>query len=106
MHLKLTQVVSEITGVTGMAILKAILAGERDPQRPAEALTPPLPPHGGRHRQGAAGHLARRTPVCLTPSGRVVCLLSPADRPMCSADQSPSGDLSRYQCGPALAPEA
>jgi len=31
MNLKLTQVVSDITGVTGMAILKAILAGERDP---------------------------------------------------------------------------
>src|SRR5256714_2557784 len=31
MTLKLTQVVSDITGVTGMAILKAILAGERDP---------------------------------------------------------------------------
>jgi hypothetical protein len=32
MHLKLTQVVSDIPGVTGMAILKAIIAGERDPQ--------------------------------------------------------------------------
>jgi transposase len=73
MHLKLTQVVSEITGVTGMAILQAILAGERDPQRLATRRHPPLPPHGGRHRQGAAGHLARRTPVCL---------LSPAERPM------------------------
>ena len=31
MHLKLTQVVSAITGVTGMAILTAILAGERAP---------------------------------------------------------------------------
>ena len=31
MHLKLTQVVSDITGVTGMAIIKAIIAGERDP---------------------------------------------------------------------------
>jgi hypothetical protein len=31
MNLKLTQVVSAITGVTGMAILKAILAGARDP---------------------------------------------------------------------------
>lgn len=30
MNLKLTQVVSDISGVTGMAILKAILAGERD----------------------------------------------------------------------------
>ena len=31
MNLTLTQVVSEITGVTGMAILKAIVAGEHDP---------------------------------------------------------------------------
>jgi len=40
MHLKLTQVVSEITGVTGMAILKAIIAGERDPQRLAQLRNP------------------------------------------------------------------
>src|SRR5438128_2405869 len=40
MHLKLTQVVSEITGVTGMAILKAIVAGERDPQRLAKLRNP------------------------------------------------------------------
>ena len=32
MPLKLTQVVSASTGVTGMAILQAILAGKRDPQ--------------------------------------------------------------------------
>jgi transposase len=32
MHLKLTEVVSDITGKTGMTILRAILAGERDPQ--------------------------------------------------------------------------
>ena len=40
MHLKLTQVVSEITGVTGMAILKAIIAGERDPQHLAKLRHP------------------------------------------------------------------
>src|SRR5438094_868763 len=33
MHLKLTEVVSDITGKTGMEMLRAILAGERDPQR-------------------------------------------------------------------------
>lgn len=33
MNLKLAEVVSDITGVTGMAILDAILAGERDPQK-------------------------------------------------------------------------
>jgi transposase len=31
MNLKLTEVVSDITGHTGMAILRSILAGERDP---------------------------------------------------------------------------
>jgi transposase len=33
MHLKLTEVVSDINGKTGMEIIHAILAGERDPQR-------------------------------------------------------------------------
>jgi len=32
MNIKLQHVVSDVTGVTGMAILKAILSGERDPQ--------------------------------------------------------------------------
>ena len=32
MHLKLTEVVSDITGKTGMTIIRAILAGERAPQ--------------------------------------------------------------------------
>ena len=40
MHRKLTQVVSAITGVTGMAILKAIIAGERAPQRLAKLRNP------------------------------------------------------------------
>jgi transposase len=33
MHLKLTEVVSDINGKTGLEIIRAILAGERDPQR-------------------------------------------------------------------------
>jgi transposase len=33
MNLKLTEVVSDITGKTGIEIIRAILAGERDPQR-------------------------------------------------------------------------
>lgn len=36
MNLKLQHVLSDITGVTGMAILQAILAGERNPQRLAK----------------------------------------------------------------------
>jgi transposase len=36
MNIKLTHVLSDITGVTGMGIIRAILDGERDPQRLAE----------------------------------------------------------------------
>jgi hypothetical protein len=36
MNVKLTEVVSDITGVTGMAIIRAILGGERDPLRLAK----------------------------------------------------------------------
>ena len=38
MNVKLTEVVSDVTGVTGMAILRAILAGE-PPDQPRTALT-------------------------------------------------------------------
>ena len=44
MHLKRTQVVSDSTGVTGMAILKAILAGERDPVSLAKLRNPHCQP--------------------------------------------------------------
>jgi transposase len=40
MHRKRTQVVSDSTGVTGMAILTAIIAGERAPQRLAKLRNP------------------------------------------------------------------
>jgi transposase len=40
MNLKLTQVVSDITGATGMAIIKAIIAGERDPATLAKLRNP------------------------------------------------------------------
>ena len=36
MNVKLQHVVSDITGVTGLAIIKAILAGERDPRTLAQ----------------------------------------------------------------------
>jgi transposase len=40
MNVQLTQVVSDITGVTGMAIIRTILAGERDTQRLAALRQP------------------------------------------------------------------
>lgn len=46
MHLTLSQVVSDLTGVTGMAILQAIIAGERDPLTLATLRNP-----HGQHRE-------------------------------------------------------
>jgi transposase len=40
MNLKLTEVISDITGVTGMAILKSILRGVRDPKKLARLRDP------------------------------------------------------------------
>jgi transposase len=40
MNVQLTNVLSDITGVTGLTIIRAILAGERDPQRLAQYRDP------------------------------------------------------------------
>jgi transposase len=40
MNVQLHRVVSDVTGVTGMSIIRAILAGERDPQRLAALKDP------------------------------------------------------------------
>ena len=40
MNLKLSHVVSDITGLTGMGIIKAILSGERDPVKLAKFRDP------------------------------------------------------------------
>ncbi len=40
MNVKLSQVVTDITGVTGLSIIRAIVAGERDPHQLAELRQP------------------------------------------------------------------
>ena len=44
LNVKLTEVVSDITGVTGMAIIKAVLRGEREPQQLAKLRDPRCKP--------------------------------------------------------------
>jgi len=51
MNVKLQHVISDVTGVTGMTILKAILAGERDPQKLAH--------FRDRHCQHSGAEIAR-----------------------------------------------
>ena len=43
MNLTLSQVVSDLTGVTGLAILTAIMAGARDPPHLAQLRNPHCP---------------------------------------------------------------
>lgn len=40
MNLQLANVISDLSGVTGQAIVRAIVAGERDPQKLAELSHP------------------------------------------------------------------
>jgi transposase len=40
MNVKLTEAISDVTGVTGLAIIKAIVAGERDPKKLAQLRDP------------------------------------------------------------------
>jgi len=65
MNLKLTQVVSDLTGVTGMAIIKAILAGERDPQHLAKLRNP--------HCQHAEDDIAKALQGTGAPSTCLPC---------------------------------
>ena len=44
MHLQLHHVISDITGLTGLAIIDAILDGERDPEEPALLRDPAFVP--------------------------------------------------------------
>ena len=78
MNVKLPEVVSDITGLTGMSIIRAIVRGERD----AQALAT-LRDHRckeGDHRTRAAGDMAARAPVYLAAVPRIVRLLPRGSR--------------------------
>jgi hypothetical protein len=63
MNLQIHHVISDITGVTGLRILDAILAGERRPEVLAELRHPAIKAHGddrqGPDRPGAASTSSR-----------------------------------------------
>jgi transposase len=62
MHLKLGHVVSDIAGVTGLAIIRAIGAGQRDPGELAKLRDRRCPADEETIAPIAAGELARGTP--------------------------------------------
>lgn len=66
MNLKLAHVVSDITGLTGMAIIKAILSGERDSVKPAKLRDPRCKNSEATVARALEGHY--REELCLRSS--------------------------------------
>ena len=67
MNIQLTEVLSDVMGATGQAIIRAIVAGERDPQRLARLRYGRRQGQCRAGRQGARGQLARGAPVRARP---------------------------------------
>ena len=79
MNVKLTQVVSDITGVTGMSIIRAIVAGERDPHTAGSLSSIRLCKERRGNRQGSPGQLQAGTRVCTQAGFGSIRLLPAAD---------------------------
>ena len=79
MNVKLTEVVSDIAGLTGMSIIDAILAGERDPIKPGATAAWALPPQRGRDCPRVGRNVAARTSLRASAGTRVVSVPSSAD---------------------------
>ena len=68
MNIQLANVSSDVSGVTGQAILKAILAGERDPHKLAALRDPRVK---ASEEQSCAAE--RRSTICMVPPQRGHC---------------------------------
>jgi hypothetical protein len=92
MNMQLGDALSDLSGVSGMNIIQAILKGERDPWQ----LAPPGPARGeGRPRgycQKLGGELARGTVVC-APAARRAQPLGPRPKGKKSSGNAPAFDL-------------
>ena len=64
MNIKLHHVIDNLTGMTGLAIIEAILEGERDPHQLAKHRDRRSKTCPTNHRQSLGGRLAQRTPLC------------------------------------------
>ena len=72
MNLQLTQAVADITGQTGLTIIRAIVAGERYPQQLATYRRAELCEECRRYRQGLNRQLSSRACVCAQTGPRPV----------------------------------
>ena len=88
MNIKLHDVISSLSGVSGLAVVRAILGGERDPHRLLMLCDTQIQRKQGRARQRSApGDVGRRASVCTQASAAKLgtlsgsdCRVRPADR--------------------------
>jgi transposase len=64
-NVKLHHVIDDLTGVTGLAIVEAILAGQRDPLQASQVSASSHSRYPTEHRQSLGGRLAQRTALCV-----------------------------------------
>ena len=80
MNLKLTQVLSDVSGTTGLAIIRDIVAGERDPHKLAAHRDPHCRKSEAEIAAALTGNYKREHLFALGPGVGGLRLLQPADR--------------------------
>src|SRR5215510_3088626 len=88
MHLTLQPVGSDITGVTGRAIMKAILAGERAPRTWARVRAPRGQQDEATSAQALYGP-GRAAPLWVLPQALERCAFQPQPRAACAVRLAP-----------------
>ena len=96
MNVQLPLVVSDITGVTGLRILRDIVAGQRDPHSSPRIATT-LPRLAGRDHRRVDRQLPAGTPLCLATESRTLRHV-PAQLAAC--DRAIEGHLQRLTATP------
>ncbi len=82
MNVQLANVISDLSGLTGQAIVRAILAGERDPRKLAELSHPRIQASREEIAKSLEGNWRLRTVVCAEAGNGDVRHLSAQDRRM------------------------
>ena len=90
MNIQLANVLSDVSGMTGQAIIQAILAGERDPHQLAAFRGLPGEGQRGGDRAQSGRQLARRSAVCAEAGTRGLPVLPAANGGMRSATRAVS----------------
>ena len=90
MNIQLANVISDISGMTGMAILRAIVSGERNPQALARLKGERIRATGEEIAQSLEGTWRQELVFVLEQSLALYDTLSTQDRRMQPADRSPS----------------